>query len=224
VKNLVIFGTGGMAREVHQIVEDINAVSPTWNFLGFLDGNAAQHGKEVHGYPVFGGADWFSSSSAYDIYVVVAIGNTVSRRKVIESIKKQNKASFATLVHPRAWVGSRVDIGEGSIICPGALITTDLTIGSHVIINSGSTIAHDVVIDDFVTIAPAVNVSGSVRMGQGVDLGTGSTVIQGLSIGEWSIVGAGAVVVKDIEPNVTAVGMPAKTIKTRPTGWHLEQK
>jgi len=35
-------------------------------------------------------------------------------------------------------------------------------------------------------------------------------------------VGAGSTVIKDIEPNVTAVGIPAKTVKTRPDGWHLE--
>ncbi|WP_211472323.1 acetyltransferase [Collimonas humicola] len=222
MKNIVIFGTGGLAREVHQIVEDINGSAPAWKFLGFLDGNVANHGKEVHGSPVFGGVEWLTQTDAADVYVVVAIGNPVSKRKIIESIKQQSDAHFATLVHPRAWVGSFVDIGQGSIICAGALITTDIKIGEYVIVNIGSTIGHDACIDDFVTIAPTVNVSGSVHVGQGTDLGTGSTVIQGCSIGEWSIVGAGAVVVKNIDANVTAVGAPAKAIKTRAAGWHLE--
>ena len=38
--DLVIFGAGGHARETHQLVLDINADTPTWNLLGFLDGGA----------------------------------------------------------------------------------------------------------------------------------------------------------------------------------------
>lgn len=38
-------------------------------------------------------------------------------------------------------------------------------------------------------------------------------IIQGKSIGEDSVIGAGAVVIKSIEPNSTAVGVPAKVIK-----------
>lgn len=44
-------------------------------------------------------------------------------------------------------------------------------------------------------------------------MGSGSTVIQGKTIGEGAIIGAGAVVINDIEPYCTAVGVPAKVIK-----------
>lgn len=222
MKNLVIFGTGGFAREVHQIVEDINLVAPTLNFLGFLDGNHEHHTNKVHEHKVLGDIDWLVRTDARDVFIVVAIGNTVAKRKIVESIKQKTNAKFITLVHPRAWIGNRVTIGQGAIICAGALITTDITVGNHVIVNIGSTLGHDAKIEDYVTIAPTVNVSGAVRIGEGADLGTGSTIIQGKVIGEWSIVGAGSVVVRDIEANVTVVGAPAKTIKSRQVGWHLE--
>ena len=45
-------------------------------------------------------------------------------------------------------------------------------------------------------------------------MGSGSTVIQGKKIGKGSIIGAGAVVVNDIESFSTAVGVPAKVIKS----------
>jgi len=44
-----------------------------------------------------------------------------------------------------------------------------------------------------------------------------------LRVGEWSIVGAGAAVVKDVPPNVTVVGIPARVMRTRPEGWHLAE-
>jgi sugar O-acyltransferase (sialic acid O-acetyltransferase NeuD family) len=220
MKKLVIFGTGGFAREVHQIVEDLNAVAPSLDFLGFLDENPAQHGSMLHGYPVLGGIAWLADARE-DVSVVVAIGNPSSKKKVVDQICNTTKAQFATLLHPKAWVGNRVAIGAGSIICAGALITTDITIGRWVIVNIGSTVGHDAILEDYVTIAPTVNVSGSVVVAEGVDLGTGSTVIQGKNIAEWSIVGAGAVVVRDVEANKTVVGSPAKEIKSRIPGWHL---
>lgn len=222
MKNLVIFGTGGFAREVHQIVEDINSQLPTLNFLGFLDEDYEHHNTDVHGCKVLGGIDWLIKTDINDIFIVIAIGNPKNKRKIVEIIKKKTKAKFVTLIHPRAWIGNRVTIGDGSIICAGTLITTDITLGNHVIVNIGSTVGHDAVMQDYVTVAPTVNVSGAVWVGEGTDLGTGSTIIQGKKIGAWSIVGAGAVVVNDIDANVTVVGAPAKTIKSRHVGWHLE--
>jgi acetyltransferase EpsM len=48
----------------------------------------------------------------------------------------------------------------------------------------------------------------------------GTHVIQRRSIGSWTVIGAGAAVVHDIPANVTAVGVPARVIKTRKEGWH----
>jgi len=43
----------------------------------------------------------------------------------------------------------------------------------------------------------------------------GANVIQGRAIGPWSTVGAGAVVIRDLPAGVTAVGVPARIIKSR---------
>jgi len=50
-------------------------------------------------------------------------------------------------------------------------------------------------------------------IGEGCYIGMGANVIQGITIGPWSIIGAGAVVIRDIPPHVTAVGVPARVIK-----------
>jgi sugar O-acyltransferase (sialic acid O-acetyltransferase NeuD family) len=217
MSDLVIFGTGGFAREVHQIVEDINQEKRVWNFLGFLDGDKNRYGSEVHNYEVLGGVEWLSTKP--DVSVAVGIGNTASKRKVVRSMMVEGIKRFARLIHPRAWIGNNVVVGEGTIICADTLITTDISIGKHVILNLDCTVGHDTIIEDYSTIAPSVNISGSVKVGQGCDLGTNSTIIQGVNIGHWSIVGAGAVVVRDLDSNVTAVGNPAKVIKTREEGW-----
>lgn len=57
--------------------------------------------------------------------------------------------------------------------------------------------------------------SKGVTIGDGCWLGAGVKVIDGVTIGDGVILGSGAVVTKDIEPFSVAVGIPAKTIKTR---------
>ncbi|MDT8372172.1 MAG: acetyltransferase [Gammaproteobacteria bacterium] len=216
-KPIVIFGSGGLGREVLQLIRDINALQPTWTCLGFLVDSRFASQSIVQGIPVLGGIEWLDANA--DVAVVVAIGSSAERLRITNRIRSRCQNSFATLVHPLAWIGENVVIGDGSIICAGALITTDIKIHEHVQVNIGSTIGHDAVLGDFVSLNPSVNVSGSVTLMEGVEIGTGSVIIPGCVVGEWSIVGAGSVVTKRIKENSTAVGAPARVIKERSCGW-----
>ncbi len=219
-RRIVIVGTGGHAREIHELIEDINAEGPAaWEILGWLDSNAARHGATVHDLPVLGDVDWLPANP--DVYVTVAIGAPPVRRRVVERVRAVGHTRFATLIHPTALIGRRVEIGEGTVICAGVITSTDYRLGQHVLLNRMATVAHDDDLHDFVTIAPSTVISGNVTIGEGTDLGTNATVNQGVEIGAWTIVGSGAVVTKSLPANCTAVGAPAKPIKERPEGWHL---
>lgn len=212
LKDLYIIGAGGFGREVAWLVERINEIEPTWNLKGFIDDNTAIHGSLQDDYSVIGGCDYLMNIT-HEVWVVCAVGSAKIRQKIIEKLKNYANVKFATLIDPSVMRSERVDIGEGSIICAGTIITVDISIGSHVIINLDCTIGHDDIIHDFVTIYPSVNVSGNVVVGECAELGTGMQIIQGKSIGRESIIGAGAVVIRDIPEKCTAVGSPAKPIK-----------
>lgn len=215
---IVILGIGGFGREVHELIEDINERTPIYDILGFVDANTDLHGSKVHDIPVLGNIDWLSDRPKTG--VALGIGNSAVKARLVPKLRNLG-AVFPTLIHPRASIGRRVELGEGTIICAGTIATTDLSLGSFNTININVTIGHDVRMQDYVTVAPGVHISGQVDIGEGTDMGTGSTVIQGIDIGEWSIVGAGASVVKPLASNVTAVGVPAKVIKEREPGWQL---
>lgn len=218
MRDLVIFGTGGSAREVHQLAEDVNADRATWNVLGFLDDDVSKEGGVVHGLPVLGRREWLAARS---VAVALGVGSSAARWRLFRDLSTLNpRIEYPTLVHPLASIGDRSELGAGSIVCAGSVLTTDLKVGNHVMLNLACTVSHDSCLEDFVTCAPGVNISGAVTVGEGCDLGTGATVIQGISIGSWAVLGAGAVVVRDIPSNVTAVGMPATSIKERAEGWY----
>lgn len=205
MKKLVIVGNGGFAKEVEWLVERINAVSPTWEFIGFID-------KDCSNSKVIGD-DKFVIDYDGDLYVSIAIGTSGIREKIYSSYKNNPNIHFPNLIDPSVLLSKRVSFGEGNIICAGSILTVDISIGNCNIINLDCTVGHDAIIGDFVTINPSVNVSGNTTIESGTNIGTGTQIIQGLSVGKNTIVGAGAVVSKELPANCTAVGIPAKVIK-----------
>lgn len=219
-QRIAIYGAGGFGREVLQVLRDINAVAPTWACAGFLVDPGFDSPAQVAGLPVLGGVDWLAANP--DVWVVVAIGSSAARRQVVERIRQQCPNRFATLVHPRAWMGEGVHLGEGTIFCAGALATTDIRIGAHVQVHVGCTIGHDADLRDFVTLTPRGCVSGNVSIHEGTDVGAGAVILPKCVIGHWSVVGAGTVVTRSLPDNVVAVGVPARVAKERQPGWHLQ--
>lgn len=213
MKDLIIFGASGFGREVAWLVERINNVSQTWNLLGFMDDSDDIQGGTINGYKVLGRVTEVNKYP--DAYFVCAVGASKVREKIINNMRSVNPSiKFGTVIDPSVEMSNLVTVGEGTIICAHTIITVNIEIGSHVIINLDCTIGHDAILNDYVTLYPSVNVSGITNIGYAVELGTGTQIIQGKKIGDYSIVGAGAVVVKDIPENCTAVGSPAKPIKT----------
>jgi sugar O-acyltransferase (sialic acid O-acetyltransferase NeuD family) len=214
MQKVVILGAGGLAREVYWVFSDANKVGEKWSVLGFIDENIQNHGKLLCGLPVLGDFSWFEGRSVGRIRIVSGVGSGKTRMAFAEKVAKSGLV-FSSIVHPSAQMSEYVDIGQGTVITAGNIITTQVKIGKHVFLNLDSTIGHDAVIGDYCTIAPGCHISGNVTLGEGVELGTGAVILQGITVGKWSIVGAGAVVTKDLPEYVTAVGVPAKVIKVR---------
>ncbi len=214
VTPLLIVGAGGFGREVLGLVHDINAATPTFDFVGFLDDGVVDLERlgrlEAR---VLGGSIRFAE---VDASYVIAIASSSSRRS-IERLALASGRRAATLCHPRASIGSDVRIGDGSIIAGGVCLTTNIEVGRHSVINLDCTVGHDATIGDLVTVHPGVRISGGVVVEDGATLGTGCIILPGVRVGADSVVGAGAVVARDVAPSVTVVGPVARqTLGSRP--------
>ncbi len=203
---IVIVGKGGFGREVEWLIERINSISPTWDLIGYIDNNSSD--KDVVG------DDDYLVHCEDELYVAIAIGNSVLREKIYSKYIINPHIKFANLIDPSVLLSSSVKMGVGNIICAGTIMTVNISLGNCNILNLDCTVGHDSIIQDFVTVNPSVNISGNSRLGKAVFIGTGTQVLQGRVVGDYSIVGAGAVVNRDIPRHCTAVGVPAKVIKT----------
>lgn len=102
-------------------------------------------------------------------------------------------------IHPAAQIGRRVfiDHGMGVVIGETAVIGNDVLIYQQVTLGGVST--------DKGKRHPTIE--------DGVVIGTGAKILGNITIGTNSKVGANSVVVKNVPPESTAVGIPARVLK-----------
>jgi sugar O-acyltransferase (sialic acid O-acetyltransferase NeuD family) len=209
MQDLVIYGAGGFAREVAWLARSIEG---RWRVAALVDDDTAAHGRTINGFPVMG---LDAARAAFpQAALTAAVGDPALREKLVGRAAAAGFAC-ATLVHPRVEMSEWVEIGEGTVVCAGNLLTTNIVLGRHVQINLDCTVGHDVVMGDFTTLAPGAHISGWVHFGRGVYVGTGAVIINGhegvpLTLGDGAVVGAGACVTKSVAAGTTVVGVPAK--------------
>jgi sugar O-acyltransferase (sialic acid O-acetyltransferase NeuD family) len=200
---LLIYGAGGLAREVLAALQARGE-----HVAGFIVDPGFPVG-DIRGLVVqAAGLDAVLGLSAC---FVLAVGDGKARQQAAFLLGPATQ--FLKVIHPAALIGSFVSVGAGSMLIGPGSITTDVSIGAHVLVNPGCTIAHDCVLENFVNLGPSCSLAGRVTVREGANLGVGVSVAPGVVIGAWSTVGAGAVVIRDVEPGSTVVGVPARPIR-----------
>ena len=115
------------------------------------------------------------------------------------------------------WISQYAKFRTGVEIHPGAKIGTGVFI-DH---GTGIVIGETAEVGDGCTLYQGVTLGGTGKdtgkrhptLGKNVTVGSGAKVLGPFTIGDNSKIAAGAVVLKEIPPNATAVGVPAQVVK-----------
>jgi sugar O-acyltransferase (sialic acid O-acetyltransferase NeuD family) len=208
---LLLVGSGGLARETLAAVRSHD--SPQWTPLGFLDDNAARHGSTVDGLPVLGPVEAVHGHP--DAAVVLCTASTRDQASRLRLGRRLGlpEQRYATVRHAAASLAGGTEVGPGSVLLAGVVVTAPQRVGAHVVAMPHVVLTHDDSVGDYVTLATRVSVSGAVRIGEGAYLGAGALVRESLVIGAWSLVGMGAVVLSDVPPHEVWVGHPARRLR-----------
>ena len=204
-KRLFILGAGGFGRELESWLDEIPDNLRDWYIEGFLDDNL----KALDGYPssfnIIGRIDGFEFQK--NDLVVMGIANPKVKETIYNSVV--NKVEFFTFISPKATVGRFSVLEEGTVVCPGVVITTNTVLEKLTIVNCGSQIGHDAVIGRFSSLMSNVDIGGGCKIGEKVYMGTKSTLIHRKIICSGSLIGAGAVVFRNVIKKGTYIGNPA---------------
>ena len=120
-QNVVILGSGGLAREIAWLIAEINAAGDgNWNIIGFWNNKHKETGQVISGYPVLSEDD--IARHLPELFAVAAIGNPDYRQRAVEEARSLG-CLFTKLIHPDVrYDHSTVEIGVGSIVCAGNIL------------------------------------------------------------------------------------------------------
>lgn len=210
MKDLVIVGSGGFARETKWLIERCNAVEARWNIMGWISNEEV--GTIIDGIPVIGGDEWLMKYDK-ELNVVIAIGDGKMRKKLSDMYSCNSMLMYPNIIAPSAILSESVRLGKGCIIADQSVLTINISAGDFFVSSIACVVSHDCEIDNFVTLLPGSHISGNVTVGECTSVGVGANVIQGLNIGKNVFLGAGAVLITNLPDNCTAVGVPAKVLE-----------
>jgi len=211
-KRIVVLGAGGMARETRWLVQEINAIQPRYKFLGYVVSDRSRCGSYDSSEHFLGDYAWLDEHRREIDAVAIGIGSPSARLKVGREVcALLPDAELPALIHPSAILDfASAKIGFGVQICAGTIGTVNIKLDKLALCNFGCTLGHEVVVGQGSVVSPGANISGGVVIGSGVLVGTGARILQYCQVGDEATVGAGAVVLHDVAPHTTVVGVPAR--------------
>jgi UDP-2-acetamido-3-amino-2,3-dideoxy-glucuronate N-acetyltransferase len=125
------------------------------------------------------------------------------------SIGDDTKIGTFVEIQKDASVGKRCKISSHTFICEGVHIGDDVFVGHGVMFTNDK--------------RPRASIDGMPITDQwtleetfvedGASIGSNATILCGIRIGKGAMIGAGAVVTRDVPPNTTVVGNPARIIE-----------
>lgn len=206
---MIILGAGSQARVVVEIIRAAGKHIPRGYVEAGLD--ASRIGQTMLGLKVLGDLSTLQQieDGMGGRTAAVAIGDNRKRAELFAAAIATHMI-LPVIAHPTSVVSPTASIGDGTVLAAQSFVGTQAKVGVGCVINTGASVDHDNVIGDFVHVAVGARLAGNVTVGAFTTIGAGAVVIPGITIGEGAVVGAGAVVIRDVPPDTTVVGNPAR--------------
>ncbi len=208
MKNLVIIGASGFAREMYDLALTCFANDPNFKVKGFLSDGPSN--IEAMGYPAVLGKVAEYDIQPDDVFFC-GIGKVIDRKKTVEIILSKG-GKFINLIHPTAVISPSVKLGIGVGIKAFCVLASDVTVEDFTFMQSSVIMGHDVHIGKFCQINSFAFFAGYSRVHDLVSINAGVKLIQKAVVEEGAIVGMGSVVLNKVKKGTTVFGIPAKRL------------
>ncbi len=212
IRNLAIYGAGGLGREIYDLAERINFQNKRWAKIFFIDDINDINKIENTDVYKFDDIKKFNN----DLDFIVAVGEPSVRQKLYNKIIKNN-FNLTTLIAPTAIISPTAKIASGSIISEFVSIHSNVYIGNNCLIQPYSLIGHDVKVGNHSVLSTQFTPGGGTIIGESVYIGMQSSIKEKTIIGNNAIVAMGASVFNDVPENAVVIGNPARITKGNET-------
>ena len=204
----LIYGAGGLGREILDLSTRINIASNQWESISFIDDIRSE--KQICGAEVLKFEDIYALREDYEI--IIAQGEPAIRELLYQKVLDHGM-HIATLIDPTALISPTAKIGRGSIIFAHSVIASNVTICENVLIQPVVIVGHDIYVGKHSVISTGVSPGGADHIGERVYIGMNTTIREKITIGDDTIIGMGSVVQRDIDAEMIVMGNPARPIQ-----------
>lgn len=197
--DMLIYGGGGHAKSLIDLVR----LAGEHHIRGILD-DGIPAGTNIMGIPVLGGGELlpglYRSGVRLAVNAVGGIGSITPRLVVYEKLAAAGFECL-TVIHPHAFVEPSANLAAGCQVFFNAYVGSEVNVGFGSIINTGAIISHDCQLGEYVNISPGAILAGAVLVGDRALVGMGVTINLGVRVGAGARIGNSAVVKTDVPEN-----------------------
>jgi sugar O-acyltransferase (sialic acid O-acetyltransferase NeuD family) len=195
LSNIVIFGTGDIARLAHFYF----TTDTEHTVVAFT---VDRHFRQVDTFRELPVVDFESVRESYppeqyQMFVALSYAKMNQVRAEKYHAAKAIGYELVSYVSSRCTNLAQSPVGDNCFILEDNTIQPFVTIGSNVTLWSGNHIGHDSSIGDHCFISSHVVISGHVEVGPSCFIGVNATLRNSIRIAPMTLIGAGAVVMKD---------------------------
>lgn len=201
---------GASYLEPVKVLAAINARSPRFELVGFLDDDPGLAGRRLAGYPVLGGCDLLAEYATGTHVFFHNVGGSPRASVCVARKMRDAGCRLTSLIHPSIQLDG-VELGENCFVPEGCLLGFGSRLGDFVACRLGVIVSHDATVGNNVSVSVRATIAGRSVIEDECFIGASSTIVQ-VRVGRGSTVGAGAVVLDDVAPGSTVAGIPAKSI------------
>ncbi|MCP4574116.1 MAG: hypothetical protein GY838_17280 [bacterium] len=146
------------------------------------------------------------------INTIYRIDGQDARIKLFEDLDLPD-SSLATFIHPTVYLPGNVEVGPGSVLMPGVVVSPGAKFGRCNLVMLGATIGHNTHIGDHCHFAAQCCVGAYLKIEEGAHVGLNATIREEVTLGQGSTLGMASVLLKSIPPYEIWAGSPAKKIR-----------
>lgn len=183
MKKVLVYGS----KEFGQVIKDL-IIDCGHEFCGFIDDYSK--GDEIIGDFEYVKANY--SKDTYNIVIAVGYNNLKARWLVYENVCCSDYNTL-TLIHPKAYVRDKTNLGSGSIVMAGVIIDTRVKIKQLNVFWPGVVINHNSIIESNNFFSPNTTVCGCCKIGNNCFIGAGSVIADHNTVNDDSFIKANTV-------------------------------
>lgn len=153
-----------------------------------------------------------AARSKFEIFLTYSGVHALSRHRVANFFYRIHFKLLARIISQAGKFFTGIEIHPAAKIASGVFIDH----GSGVVIGETSVVEKGVIIYQGVTLGGTGKDRGHRRhpiVKEGAIISCGAKVLGGITVGEHAKIGAGSVVLKDVSPYATVVGIPGRVVR-----------